>query len=60
MTAASIRRHLKVTEKTAHAINNGQLIDFDDIRHVVSKVIPGKEISKLKSQWVLAWDRLGT
>lgn len=59
MTAASIRRHLKVTEKAAQAINNGQLINFDDIQHVVSAVIPRKEISALKRQWNEAWDRLG-
>ena len=58
MNAASIRRHLQVTEKTAQAINSGQLIDFDDIRDVASKVIPRKQISDLKRQWSLAWDRL--
>ena len=51
MNAASIRKHLKVTEKTAQAINNGQLIDFEDIRHVANSVIPKKEVTKLKNQW---------
>lgn len=60
MTTASIRKHLKVSEKTAQAINNGQLVGFDDVRHVVTAVIPRREISALKSQWNEAWDRLGT
>ena len=56
MNAASIRKHLKVTEKTAQAINNGQLIDFDDIRHIARAVFPRKEISALKKQWNAAFD----
>jgi len=49
-----------VSEKTAQAINNGQLVPFDDVRHVVTAVIPRKEISTLTKQWNAAWDRLGT
>lgn len=57
MTGSSIRRHLQVSEKNAQAINNGQLVDFDEIRHVVDAVIPKKEISSLHDAWKAAWDR---
>ena len=59
MTSASLRRHLKVSEKTAQAINNGQLFSFDDIRHVVAAVIPRKQVPAFRSQWHAAQDRLG-
>lgn len=58
MTGASIRKHLQVSEKTAHAINNGQMVRFEDIRHVAKAVVPGKDISALRSLWNAAWDRL--
>ena len=57
MTASSIRKHLQVSEKTAQAINNGQLVKFDEIRHVVPSVIPTSEISSLHNDWKAAWDR---
>jgi len=59
MTGASILKHLQVSEKTAQAINNGQMVGFEDIRHVANAVIPGKDISALRSQWNAEWDRLG-
>ena len=58
MTSASLRKHLTVSEKTAQAINNGQMVGFDDIRHVVGKVIPSKDIPAFTRQWNEAWDRL--
>ena len=58
MTAESLRKHLTVSEKTAKAINNGQVVGFDDIRHVVGKVIPSKDIPAFTRQWSEAWDRL--
>ena len=60
MTAASIRKHLEVSEKVAQAINNGQLVGFDEIRHVVLAVFPRKDITALRSQWKAAWDHRGT
>ncbi|MDA1055761.1 MAG: hypothetical protein O3C40_35660 [Planctomycetota bacterium] len=58
MTSALLRKHLTVNEKTAQAINNGQMVGFDDIRHVVGKVIPSKDIPAFTRQWSEAWDRL--
>jgi len=58
MTAASLRKHLKVSERTAQALNNGQMVGFEDIRHLVSKVIPRKDIRAFTRQWNEAWDRL--
>lgn len=60
MTAASIRKHLKVTEKTAQAINNGQMIGFRDIERVVKQVYPKQQIAALKSQWVAELTRMET
>ena len=60
MTAASIRKHLKVTEKTAQAINNGEMVGFNEVEQVVTKVIPKKDFAKLKSQWGAELTRLGT
>ncbi len=60
MTGASIRKHLQVSEKVAQAINNGQMVDFDEIRHVVRAAIPRKDIFALRSQWKAVWDRRGT
>ncbi|MEO2017102.1 MAG: hypothetical protein ABGZ53_22330 [Fuerstiella sp.] len=59
ITTASIRKHLHVSEKTAHAINNGQMVGFDDIRHVVTAVIPGKDLAAFRSRWNAAWNLLG-
>ena len=60
MTASSIRKHLQVSEKTAQAINNGQLVKFDEIRHVVQSIIPKKEFPALHSEWKAAWDHSGS
>ncbi|MDA1055650.1 MAG: hypothetical protein O3C40_35085 [Planctomycetota bacterium] len=60
MTAASLRKHLKVSEKTAQAINNGQMVGIADIQHVVNGVIPRQDIAAFTRHWNAAWDRLGT
>lgn len=57
MTASSIRKHFQVSEKTAQAINNGQLVTFDEVRHVFESVIPKKELSSLRGEWKSVWDR---
>jgi len=57
MSAASLRKHLQVSEKTAQAINSGQLVKFSEIRHVVPEVIPRNEIAALTQQWQAAWER---
>ena len=57
MTASSIRRHLQVSEKTAQAINNGQLVRFDEVQNLVELVIPKHEINALRSAWTAAWNR---
>jgi hypothetical protein len=58
MTAVSLRRHLQLSEKTAQAIKNGQLVGFDDITHVATSVIPAKELPVFRNQWNGAGDRL--
>ena len=58
MTAASISRQLEVTEKTAQAIKNGQLVDFESVRKAVRKVIPKQEVATLKVKWAAARQQL--
>lgn len=58
MTAASLRKHLQISEKTAQAILNGQMFDFREIRQVAQSVIPKKEISSLQIEWKAVLDRL--
>ncbi|MCA9125108.1 MAG: hypothetical protein KDB11_33260 [Planctomycetales bacterium] len=60
MTSASLRKHLALSEKTSQAINNGQMVGFDDIRHVVGKAIPSKDIPAFTRQWNDVWDRLNS
>ena len=60
MTASSLRKHFGISERTAQAINNGQLVAFDDIRHVVQSVIPKKETTSLHDEWKVAWNRSGS
>ena len=60
MNSASLRTQLTVSEKTAQAISNGHIVGFDDIRHVVGKVIRRKDIPAFRRQWNEAWDRLNS
>jgi hypothetical protein len=60
MTSASLRKQLTVSEKTAQAISNGKIVGFDDIRHVVGKVIRRKDIPAFRRQWNEACDRLNS
>ena len=60
MSASSIRKHLHVSERTAQAINNGQLVRFDEVRDVVQSVIPKREISSLEREWQAAWDQFAS
>ena len=57
MAASSIRHHLQVSERTAQDINNGQLFQFDEIRHVAQTVIPRSELRSLQRDWQAAWER---
>lgn len=57
MASSSIRKHLQVSERTAQDINNGQLVRFDEIRHVAQKVFAKRELPSLQRDWQAAWDR---
>jgi transcriptional regulator with XRE-family HTH domain len=57
MTAASVREHLRVSEKTAQAINNGQLVKFKDVRNAVQSILDSKSAAALERDWQSAWER---